>query len=229
MKKISVLIFLAFSFSVFPEPSEAQNAEISGTVFMPAVQSKARVSRGKAYRGRLTSGKKAGSSGSSAKSSFEDVIVSAQPISFKASIKPLSNPKMYQKGATFIPRVLPVTRGSVVQFINQDKFYHNVFSLTPGSKFNIGRKPKGSVVYKKIPKTGEVKLFCDIHTQMNAIILSLDTPYFTRVGAGGKYSIKSLPAGKYRIEVYHPDLNPASETIEIGAGEKLLRNFNLAN
>lgn len=160
-------------------------------------------------------------------SAYADVVVSAHPLSFKPKLQPLTkNRTIDQRDATFIPRVLPVTQGTVVQFINNDPFYHNVFSLTPGNQFNIGRRTRGEVVQKKIGERkieglGEVKLFCDIHTQMNAVILSLDTPYFTKPDANGNYSLKDLPEGRYEVRVYHPDLMPVIERMELkGSVEK---------
>ncbi|MDW8438730.1 MAG: hypothetical protein RMM16_11940 [Chloroherpetonaceae bacterium] len=210
----------------------AQTAELSGTIAISAARTSQRIARGQAYRSRLAIEKPAEVESKSG-SSFEDVVVSAHPLSFKPELKPLTkNRSIDQRGATFIPRVLPVTQGTVVQFINNDPFYHNVFSLTPGNEFNIGRRMTGEVVSKKIGERkieglGEVKIFCDIHTQMSAVILSLDTPYFTKPDANGRYELKNLPEGRYEIRVYHPDLTPVIERIELKG--KVEKNFALSN
>ncbi len=225
MRKFMLLMSLLF---VTPNLSAAQTAEISGTVLLPAgAKQKATVSRGQAYRGRGGADKAAGKDEESA---YEDVIVSVHPTSFKAEVKPLSEPaKIQQENATFVPHVTPITIGSTIHFINQDKFYHNVFSLTPGAKFNVGRKPKGDVVTQKIDKLGEVKLFCDIHTHMNAIILSLDTPYFVRVDKSGGYKLTDLPAGTYEIRVYHPNFTQVTETLTVKDGDKTKKDFAMTN
>ncbi len=204
----------------------AQTAELSGTITLATSNTTQRLARGQIYRSRLAPEKPVETKAMSS-SAYADVVVSAHPISFKPKLQPLAkNRTIDQRNATFIPRVLPVTQGTVVQFINNDPFYHNVFSLTPGNEFNIGRRMRGEVVQKKIGERkieglGEVKLFCDIHTQMNAVILSLDTPYFTKPDANGNYSLKELPEGRYEVRVYHPDLMPVIERLDIkGTVEK---------
>lgn len=218
-------------FGVAPVVS-AQTAELSGTITLAASKTSQRLARGQAYRNRLAPEKPPETKMMSG-SAYSDVVVSAHPLSFKPKLQPLAkNRTIDQRDATFIPRVLPVTQGTVVQFINNDPFYHNVFSLTPGNQFNIGRRTRGEVVQKKIGERkieglGEVKLFCDIHTQMNAVILSLDTPYFTKPDANGNYALKDLPEGRYEVRVYHPDLTPVVERIEIKG--KMEKDFSLSN
>jgi plastocyanin len=220
---VALVLFFSFGYGF------AQTASISGTVTIPAVKKASPGFRG-AYSNRLS----APNSGSK-KSGFDDVIISAHPISFKADAKPLAKGNVIgQRDAAFVPRVLPVTRGTTVLFVNNDPFYHNVFSLTPGNTFNIGRRTTGEKVgqkigEKKIEGLGEVKIFCDIHTQMNAVILSLDTPYFTRADADGSFEITDLPDGRYEIRVYHPDFTASSTKLDLKSGEKLQKDFSLSN
>ncbi|MFN3562241.1 MAG: hypothetical protein ACK4XY_01780 [Chloroherpetonaceae bacterium] len=203
-----------------------QTAELRGKITLSVPKVSQRMARGQAYRNRLAPEKPMEAKAMSS-SAYADVVVSAHPLSFKPKLQPLTkNRTIDQRDATFIPRVLPVTQGTVVQFVNNDPFYHNVFSLTPGNEFNIGRRMRGEVVQKKIGERkieglGEVKIFCDIHTQMNAVILSLDTPYFTKPDANGNYVLKDLPEGRYEVRVYHPDLMPVIEKMELkGVVEK---------
>ena len=221
-----VLIFL--SASSMADEDEDKSAAISGTVFMPQVKKERRTFRGRIYRNRLATAKPSKNDNETLQSSFIDVIISAQPLSFRTDTKPLPDAKILQLNAAFVPHVLPVTPGTEVQFINRDRFFHNVFSITPGSRFNIGRKPTDEVERRTITKIGEIKLFCDIHAQMNAVILCLSTPFFTRVHPDGRYHLPDLPKGLYRIKVYHPDMQEVSEVIEIKAGESLIRNYNLS-
>jgi hypothetical protein len=205
----------------------AQSGEITGAVYLPAVQKDIRNFRGRLYRNRLSSAKDKTDQNEILKSPFIDVIISAHPQKFTPELKPLREARVFQKDAAFIPRVIPITPGTVVQFINKDVFFHNVFSITPGSQFNIGRRPTNVIVERKITRLGEIKLFCDIHAQMNAIMLCLDTPYFTRADAEGKFSIAGLPAGPYTIKVYHPDFTEVSETVEIPNGDTIRKDFIL--
>lgn len=227
MKKILILVLSAEIFFGFDSLVSEDPAEVSGTIFMPLVKKERRTFRGRLYRNRLSSASKAREPSPTLQSSFLDVIVSAHPLSFQPDAKPLEDVQILQRNATFIPRVVPITPGTNVQFINRDRFFHNVFSITPGAKFNIGRKPTGWVVSRKFDKLGEIKLFCDIHAQMNAAIICLETPYFTRVDANGRFSLNGLPAGAYELRIYHPDLEEITEVVQLRAGQSLTRNFSL--
>lgn len=220
------ILFLIFIFSICE--LNAQTGELIGSVNLPTISKQKRTFRGRVYRNRL-SGKTQKSQEKKSVTSFENVIVSAYPISFKPKVKPLKeNVKILQKNKEFIPKVIAITKGSTVEFINNDNFYHNVFSLKSGDKFNIGRRPTGEVVKRKIETSGEVKIFCDIHSQMSAVILSLETPYFTNLEADGKFKL-GLPEGKYEIQIYHSSLPLFKEIIEIKANQKLEKNFTLSN
>jgi len=219
------LLFCLFFACCFAPELFAQTGEINGMVYLPAVQKETRNFRGRLYRNRLTSEKVTKNQNEILKSPYIDIIISAHPRSFKPDVKPLKEARVFQKDATFIPRVIPITPGTLVQFINKDVFFHNVFSLTPGAQFNIGRRPTNVIAERKITQPGEIKLFCDIHAQMNAIMLCLETPYFTRADGSGKYTLSGLPAGTYTIQVYHPDFPGLSESAEIKANENIRKDF----
>ncbi|MCI4671265.1 MAG: hypothetical protein MRZ79_24205 [Bacteroidia bacterium] len=153
-------------------------------------------------------------------------IVILQPTSFTPSLKPTQNAVLTQKGMNFFPRVLPVTKGSTVYILNEDKEYHNVFSRTPGATFNIGRRPPGHLYPQKIKKSGLIRVFCDIHEQMNAIILSLETPYFVRVGKDNSYTLPNLPDGKYKMVVYHPEYPAHEEDVEISGSQIVTKDIH---
>lgn len=221
------------SFST-PSSYQTNTSEISGRIILPTSASSGRKFRGAAYRNR------GGSSSSNSKTStnpYINTIISAHPISYSIENLPISDSVLIsQKDAIFVPQVTPVTVGSTVQFINDDSFYHNVFSLTPGAKFNIGRRPTGDIYSKEVPKTkwkvsglGPIDLFCDIHSQMNAIILSLDTPYFSRANEDGTYSLDNLPDGTYELRVYNKNTELGIQRIIVSEGEKYEVNFNLIN
>jgi hypothetical protein len=219
---LCLILFIDIDISISQEP-----VQISGTVFMPVLRKSRRTFRGRIYRNRLSSAKKKKQNRQAIKSSFTDIIVSARPLSFVFEIDSLPPVKILQSNAEFFPRVVPVTPGTEVHFVNRDKFFHNVFSISRGSTFNIGRKPTGIIARRRIEKLGETKLFCDIHAQMNATVICLNTPYFTRVNAGGQYTLSDLPEGTYEIQVYHPDLPNITETLAIEDGQKIIKNFTL--
>ncbi len=209
---------------------------ISGSVIIPVKRTTGRRFRGSSYRNRGSSSD-SNSGSESGSNQYTNTIVSAHPTSYTLP-NDISGKTVQigQTDAVFIPNVTPVTVGTVVQFINNDPFFHNVFSLTPGSKFNIGRRPTGDVYSKEIeaPKwkvtgTGPISLFCDVHSQMNATILSLDTPYFTRLDESGNYSLTGLPEGTYEIRVYNPEFEIIRKEMVIENGVNKQSNFNLAN
>ena len=207
--------------------ASAQQAQLSGTVSLPPSKVKKRTFRGSEYRQRLSTAKgEVKKKASTRKSRFDDVVVSLHPLSFEPDVAPLThNPRLDQRDVTFAPRVLPFTVGSEVEFVNNDKVYHNVLSLTPGADFDIGRKPTGEVASETIATVGKIELFCDIHPQMNATLLSLDTPYFTRLDSVGGYAITQLPAGRYEARVFHPDYDGIAEQLDLEAGEAATRHF----
>lgn len=222
--------------SILLNKIEIFNGSISGTVAIPDQNTSTRRFRGSSYRSRGSSSTNDSNEGNE-ESKYKNTIVSAHPLSFSLGDKMVGNPaSIEQINATFIPNVTPVTIGSVVQFVNDDPFYHNVFSLTPGSKFNIGRRETGDVYTKQIeaPKwkvtgVGPITLFCDIHSQMKATILSLDTIYYTRLNDDGSYQLDDLPEGDYEIRVFSPGFDIISKPITIKSSENIESNFNLVN
>ncbi|MDW3652853.1 MAG: hypothetical protein R8P61_37585 [Bacteroidia bacterium] len=158
---------------------------------------------------------------------IRDVHVVLHPLDFDARTSPMENAVITQKKEKFIPQVLLITPGSTVYFLNEDNQYHNVFSRAPRASFNIGRRPPGHVYPKRIDRTGTIKIFCDIHAHMRAYVISVDTPYFSRLDARGEYEIRNLPDGRYRMEIIHPMLDSYSREIELEGGENLFRSWDL--
>lgn len=158
---------------------------------------------------------------------IRDVHVVLHPLDFDPRIRPIENAVITQKKERFIPQVLLITPGSTVYFLNEDNQYHNVFSRAPRASFNIGRRPPGHVYPKRIDRTGTIKIFCDIHAHMRAYVISVSTPYFSRLDARGEYEIRNLPDGRYRMEIIHPMLDTYSREIELEGGENLFRSWDL--
>lgn len=157
-----------------------------------------------------------------------NVIISLHPLDFKPKLKLTKDAYISQSEQTFIPNILPVVVGSKVHFLNEDEFFHNVQSYTRKSRFSIGRRAPGISYSVKIKKKGVIDLTCDIHAHMNARILSFDTPYFSRINRDGTYTLKDLPDGNYRVELYHPDCDKITQEVTI-TGSKIVEldfNFN---
>ena len=157
-----------------------------------------------------------------------NVIISLHPLSFKPKLILTKDAYISQTEQTFIPNVLPVVVGSKIHFLNEDEFFHNVQSYTPKSRFSIGRRAPGVSYSINIKKEGIIDLTCDIHPHMNARILSLNTPYFSRINEDGTYSIKYLPDGKYRVEIYHPNCEGISDEVEISGGKVFEFDYNMS-
>jgi plastocyanin len=214
----------------------AQQASLEGTVVLPPREPDRRRFRGRAYRQRTNRGDRdqSGSGSSSSENRYRSVIISAHPLSFEPTVEPLDPVEVDQTNTSFEPQVTPVTAGTTVEFVNSDPFYHNVFSLTPGARFNIGRRPTGVVVEETIPALddpapgmGVVELHCDIHPQMNAFIVTLETPFFTRANADGTFSLDGLPEGRYRILAYTPRQDPVRFEVELSEDERICRTIDL--
>jgi len=109
---------------------------------------------------------------------------------------------MDQKNTRFAPRVLPVQTGEQVQFLNSDPVFHNVFSLSPARKFDLGRYRKGGSKFITFEKPGVVQVFCDIHAAMVGFVVVVDTPFFATIDAAGGYQINDVPEGEYDVLVW---------------------------
>jgi len=215
---------------------EINQSVVSGKVTLPPTSTATtRRFRGSAYRNRGTTSSTGDEKSQS--NPYLNTVVSLHPLSFEiAKLKASDSVQIIQKDARFIPQVTPVTVGSIVQFVNDDSFYHNVFSLTPGAKFNIGRRPTGDVYSKEVPPIrwkvsglGPIDLFCDIHSQMNAIILSLDTPYFSQLNVDGSFSLSNIPSGTYELRVYNRRFDLYTQEISVTDNEPLDININVLN
>ena len=122
---------------------------------------------------------------------------------------------------------MPILKGTTVEIKNQDKIYHNVFSLSEPKPFNIGRRPKGEIVPQTFDKQGVVRVFCDIHSHMSAFILVLNNPFFTMGDKNGNYIISDLPPGKYIVNAWHNNLESDPVEVTIASGETKIIDFEL--
>ena len=134
---------------------------------------------------------------------------------------------MRQDDERFVPHVLPVLRGTTVEFPNADDVFHNVFSLSSARTFDLCRFPKGSARTVTFEKSGVVQVFCHIHSDMSAVILVLDNPYFTVPSPAGRYAIENVPPGEYTVVGWHERIKPITRTIRVVAGETTKLDFNI--
>jgi plastocyanin len=141
--------------------------------------------------------------------------VPARAESALAAATTTTMPRLAQRGQSFVPRVLAIAAGTRVDFPNQDPIYHNVFSLSPARRFDLGKYPRGSSRQVIFPKPGLVNVYCDIHKDMEAFVLVLPHHGFARPSASGDYKLPDLPAGSYLVRAWHPDLGERATTVNV--------------
>jgi len=106
---------------------------------------------------------------------------------------------MDQRNETFVPHVLAIMTGTTVDFPNSDRIYHNVFSLSKARRFDLGRYAVGNSKQVRFDQPGIVRVFCDIHSHMNAFILVFSHPFFAVTDLEGRYRIENVPPGNYGV------------------------------
>lgn len=117
--------------------------------------------------------------------------------------------RLVQQNKAFSPHVLVVQVGELVQFPNKDHFLHNVFSLYDGKRFDLGFYEAGSSRSVRFDRLGVSFLFCNIHPEMSAAVVAVDTPYFAVSDANGRIEIPSVPEGNYNLHVWSEQALPA--------------------
>ncbi len=137
-------------------------------------------------------------------------------------------PVVDQREISIQPHVMSVIVGTTVEFLNSDSVYHNLFSLSRAKRFNLGRYPRGQSRRVRFDRAGEVEIFCDIHTEMNGVVLVLPNPYFAPIDHEGRYRIKDVPPGTYQVRVWREKSRGAAATVTLQSGsEEIILNFNL--
>ncbi|WP_224365948.1 beta-sandwich domain-containing protein [Hyalangium versicolor] len=130
---------------------------------------------------------------------------------------PTTPVKVSQRGARFSPAVMPVVKGSSVDFTNDDWVTHNVFSKSKVRTFDLGLYAKEQTKVVKFDQAGPVEIFCSIHPRMNAVILVLQNPYFTKPAEDGSFTLPNVPAGEWKLRVYRPGLEKEPVSVKVPA------------
>jgi len=110
--------------------------------------------------------------------------------------------RLLQKKKEFIPHLLVIPAGSLVDFPNQDPFFHNVFSLFDGRRFDLGLYEAGATRGVRFDRAGVSFVFCNIHPQMSAIVITLKTPFSGITDRAGNITLQEIPPGRYSLEVW---------------------------
>jgi plastocyanin len=135
--------------------------------------------------------------------------------------------RLLQKNKRFDPNLLVVPVGSVVDFPNADPWFHNVFSLYRGKRFDLGLYQAGAQRSVKFDRVGPSYLFCNIHPEMKGVVLAVDSELFSISDKTGHYAIASVPPGKYQLHVWYENAKPEvlqtlQRVVAIEGGDRVL-------
>ncbi len=143
---------------------------------------------------------------------FENVLFWLSPIGAQVSLSPAKlssvHPRLTQQNKSFEPHLLVVPVGTVVEFPNRDPFFHNVFSLFEGKRFDLGLYEAGSTREVAFDKPGISYIFCNIHANMSAVVVALDTPYYGISDQRGEVIIPNVPLGRYTLHIWYETALP---------------------
>jgi hypothetical protein len=139
------------------------------------------------------------------------------------SFTPQGHYTLLQKNRTFMPHLQVVPIGSVVQFPNADPFFHNVFSLYDGKRFDLGLYEAGTTKSVTFSRPGVSYIFCNIHPEMSAVVISLSTPLYAIADASDSVTIHNIPPGDYVMHIWvegalPPALQGLSHEIKVSPG-----------
>ena len=134
---------------------------------------------------------------------------------------------MDQRDERFVPHVLAITTGTVVDFPNSDHIYHNVFSLSKTKPFDLGRYAAGRSKPVTFDRPGVVRVFCDIHSHMNAFILVFGHPFFSLTDTDGRYRIDNVPPGTYNLIAWNEGVSSEPKPVTVPEGGAAELDFTL--
>jgi plastocyanin len=157
---------------------------------------------------------------------IRNVVVYLKTVAFRGALPPM-RAELRQEHETFVPHVLAVTRGSTVDFPNDDPIFHNVFSLSSAATFDLRRYPRGQSRSQQFPKAGLVKVYCNIHSHMSATILVMDNPYFTIPALDGGFELANVPPGEYTVVGWHERVGERLSSVRVERGKTATVNLSL--
>jgi len=178
------LIVLTFGV-VTPPPSLPQTADVTGTV---AVTLKTKHA-----------------------AELDSVVAWLKPLreaDARSAAPAAARARMVQQNRRFEPHLIVAPVGSVVEFPNRDPFFHNVFSMYDGKRFDLGLYEAGSSRSVAFNKPGVSFIFCNIHPEMSAVIMAVDTPYYGVSDREGRITIPAVPFGRYQLHAWHERHQP---------------------
>ncbi len=156
-------------------------------------------------------------------------VVWLSPIGTVADTTPVApmHATLAQKNKMFEPHLLVVTRGSTVEFPNRDPWFHNVFSLFNGKRFDLGLYEAGTARTVHFDREGVSFIFCNIHPEMSAVVVVLGSPYFAVTNKQGNFEISAVPPGRYELHMWNESAQPTvlqalSREVQVGDSSRSL-------
>jgi plastocyanin len=142
-------------------------------------------------------------------------VVWLTPLGTDTAAAPLSIPatqpqtaRLVQKNKSFDPHILVVPAGSMVEFPNRDPFFHNVFSLFEGKRFDLGLYEAGTTRMVRFDRPGISYIFCNIHPEMSAVVITMATPLYAISKPDGQLSLPMVPYGRYMLHIWSEGMGP---------------------
>lgn len=152
------------------------------------------------------------------RASLKDGVALLEPLDAPLPVAPSKAVVIRTLGKRFSPRVSLATPGTDVTFPNLDHILHNVFSVTQGNRFDTGHYSPGDSPKVKVVNPGLVKLYCNVHHQMNAFLWVVTTPYAQLLDGKTGVSFEQVPAGHYRLRLWHPEAGEKTWLVRIDGG-----------
>lgn len=147
-----------------------------------------------------------------------DCLAMLEPLGPHPKVEKRPLLKIRTTGKRFLPRVAWTTVGSDVAFPNQDSILHNVFSPCCAQPFDTGHYEPGGTPRITVAKAGLVKLYCNVHHSMYAFLWVVETPFVQSLDRASGVDFRDVPAGSYRLRLWHPEVGEKNWTVSIGEG-----------
>ncbi len=156
----------------------------------------------------------------------------AAPVAGVPVLQDTNRLTLVQRNKSFEPHVLVVPVGAAVEFPNRDPFFHNVFSLFEGKRFDLGLYEAGSTRKVIFDKPGISYIFCNIHSEMSAVVIAVSTPYYGSSDGRGRVAIRQVPSGRYTLRIWYEqalpeELNNLTREVTISADASSLGTMRL--
>ena len=214
MRRLLIALALLLTMPLFATPG-GQAPEAGGITGHVTLTAKI---KGRALPSTAYPTRSVGAHDPTAAPEIRNVIVYLKDVAFRGTL-PAAKAELRQEHETFLPHVLAITRGSTVDFPNDDPIFHNVFSLSSAASFDLRRYPKGQSRSQTFPKAGIVKVYCNIHSHMSATILVMDNPYFTIPALDGTFELANVPPGQYTLVGWHERVGERRATVRVERGK----------